>query len=266
MFDSLHSLLTHTYAQEPLGHSTSASVHLFPQSIPELDNFVVRTRWGDLQSTSALIPLPRIPQGIMVGQPIMATRDRGIEILLRQPGMSMKKWAQRYDDPYFADSSLVETLQDFAQHGDNPFVKIFEETYRLGKLGYVADPHSGNVLVDTGKRQLNLVDQCDEFHEAADCSEQNLERFKWKMPECVLGSDYKWKESDAKVGDHYKRMHAQITEMAEAAYETVHARHAGKDDERVGFANTEAVKAVALTQPPYSLVRQLQTLERLARG
>lgn len=266
MFETTHSLLQHTLDQKPIGHSTSASVFTFPEPITPLNGFVLRTRWGHLQSTSALMPLPRIPQGIMVGQPIMATADRGTEILLRQPGISMKKWTQQNDDPFIADTSLVETLQGFATSGENPFIKIFEETYRLGQLGYVADPHAGNVLVDTHHQRLNLVDQCDEFHEKADCAQQNLERFKWKMPECVLGSDYAWKAADAKYGEHYKQMHGQITRMADDAYAVVSARHKDKQDERLGFVSTDVVKAVALTQPPASLVRQLNTLERFARG
>lgn len=266
MFDTLHSLLQHTFGQEPIGHSTSASVFLFPDSVPELSRFVVRTRWGHLNSSSALIPLPRIPQGIMVGQPIMATADRGTEILLRQPGISMKKWTQDVESPLFADTELVDTLRDFAKDGKNPFVKIFEETYRLGQLGYVADPHAGNVLIDEHNRQLNLVDQCDEFHDGADCAQQNLERFKWKIPECVLGNDYQWKAGDGKYGEHYRTMHAQVTAMAEEAYAIVSARHKESKDDQLGFATIGAVKAVGLTQPPASLMRQLNTLERFARG
>lgn len=245
----------------PLAHGVNASVHVLGAPIP--DRFLLRARADAWHASSALTPLAHIPAGIQVGQPIMANADRSIDILLTQPGISFKQWAMREEDPRIADRLLVETLEDFTKRGTNPFVKILNETYELGKLGYACDPGAGNILIDTQDTQLHLVDQCDAFHAHCDLGEANLTRFVHALPDCIFGPRYRENIHDPHAGRLYETWRAKITAMVADAYAQVQAKH--REDtpaSKLGFTDVRAVQAVALSDPPRQLVRQLEALER----
>lgn len=261
MQPNVGAVITESLNSPPLAYGMNASVHRLGAPIP--DRFVLRARADAWHASSALTPLAHIPAGIQVGQPIMANADRSIEILLMQPGISFKQWAMREEDPRIADRLLIEELRAYAQHGPNPFVKILNETYELGKLGYACDPGAGNILIDTQSKQLHLVDQCGEFHHDHDLSEANLNRFVDALPDCVFGPRYRENIHDPQAGRHYETWHNHLTTLVDDACAQVRAKH--REDtaaSKLGFADVHAVQAVAVSDPPRQLVRQLETLER----
>lgn len=262
MTDQVGNVLQEALDSRSNGEGTSAAVHSFGAGL-DLDPFILRRQWqGQLEHTTHLYPVKQLVSGINVGQPLMQTGDGNIQILLRQPGQSIAQLWEQCRNADIWPERLMNEIDALTTAKGNPFVKIMEETYAVGELGYMADLKPGNLLIDQGAGCLRQVDQCVDPGFYMDCSwgESNLKRCRndlstvlIQMPMCSYLLNTQGKEVE-------KRLKGMIEE----AYETVRARHAKNEHVPCVFADVSDVKAIALSDSTHVMAEKLRELSERA--
>ena len=263
----------------PSAYGGEADVFAFPSDLKELQPYLVRrVREFDpawLGYTSSLTAPKQLVGNMHVGQPLLQLEDHPqYTIIPRQQGVNLRDWkaseSLKRDATSIPDAvkgvrtdmAFCQLMLDFNAQRGNPFLKLFEESYQLGLLGFGADTLQGNIFVDTESRTLALVDQlATRSHTGSPAlGLKNIDRFAKKLKE--LQAPY---HPDPQTPDAWGQQQAHYTTLIDTARDAVAASHASGAIPPVVFASTDSVQAIHLDSPPKLLVQQLKHIEQHAR-
>lgn len=280
--------------ENQLGSGDYAAVYGFDH--PELADFVLRTPkrlpekfFTRLRDSSALSP-PRLVLGnLRVGQPLL-TLDSGsntpISILPRQQGRSLRQWVD--DVPVSTPLSVATTaLQErILQHiTPNPFLKIFDEVYRLNYHGTKIEITGCNILLDAHTGILSLVDGAfspqsepilQPIHATERCARRALlgiTILKDILKSVLESADHPsytdmLEEMPLHEARRYHENMVQLEQLLEDAYTHTDAKYKDTPPGTVVFQQTEQTQAVPLLKkyasPADVLATALKALEQRA--
>ena len=275
---TLRHVIDEVTAHETSRFGGEAMVFDFPPDLPELRPYLVRRHhdfdpeW--LNSTSALTPPKTLVGGMHVGQPLLQLDGNpGLAIVKRQNGISLKQWRIDHDtklsrmgihgdeNACLTELAYYDLFQRLDAKLGNPFIKIFDEAYRLGQLGYTADNALSNLFVDEANHTLSLIDQLDPARKFKGDAQGELNIATLK--EGLLFTESPYDCDPALIAQLHQKRHA-VKALLDEAEELVLSHRFSELAKPAVFAKTDAVQGVALDVPPHHLVEKLRQIEKLA--
>ncbi len=244
----------------------------FPSNITGLEPYLLRVRkevsYKDkfcdlLNSTTSLTPIKPLLGGTNVGQPLMQLgENEDVTIVLRQSGKSFLDICQNPEntttDPRILLFEKIIAIQE--KTGINPFVRAFEHSYALGKRGFTADFDIANVFLDDESSSIVLIDQLNRRKLGAASCKDSAHYFDDEIMQ--LTRNFGTNDVGGTEKERYQiARELYINMINEAAlYVSEHPPH----NSSLGFAKVTDTSAIALKDPPKTLVTQLDQLRQEA--
>lgn len=226
---------------------------------------------------TALTPPAMLVSGLAVGQPLLEIPGL-LDIVRREPGKSVDDWYRdlgKSGSPLHASTQLLETvLQTPNTHGENPFIPLFDQFYRLRDHGYEPDLRAnGNVLL-TANGHLSLIDQLQYDRPRTDASgmqamlsvcQQRLREMFGGNPE-TINQELNHRRTHESDKTHYHELLGQLDGLLHEAKQHTLEKYANVTRSPSIFKTVENTKAVALGDPPHALLERLRALDAQAMG
>lgn len=281
--DTIRDILTRAQARTNMvGAGSFNKVYDLGSADPQLAPYLLRVRkypcfdHENLQSTSNLTPPSSLLTGMQMGQPLLELHDPSgsktlMDIVRREPGQSIdqrQRQAQQEAPSVRWLTAATEVMEQVLSPGDNPFLPLMQQCYRLRCHGFKPDIAAGNIMLrDDGR--IGLIDQLQYDRANTDFFGRKLALLEVReklatifcKPSDAIESQLKQHDLPEGLRARYRDACEDIEDMLAQAVHATLTHYQDHENPPTPFTRVEQTSGIALSAPPKQLLEALRRVE-----